>query len=73
MSNQSQSTIKPRDANFRAPLRKILDSVGTGRHVEGIHIYDKDDRRKRVRIVQFADGLGLVDDLGIPQKDPSAK
>ena len=55
------------------PSERSFESIGTYRHVDGIHIYDKDDRRKRVRVVQFAYGLGLVDDLGTPQKEASAK
>ncbi|KAK5089362.1 hypothetical protein LTR70_007090 [Exophiala xenobiotica] len=75
MSNQSQPQTPTRrhDPNFRAPLRDILDSIGTGRHVEGTHVYDEDGHRKRVRVVQLANGLGLVDDMSTSKKEPAAK
>jgi len=75
MSNQpqSQSTTRRHDPNFRAPLRDILESIGTGRHVEGTHVYDEDGNRRRVRVVQLVNGLGLVDDMGTSKKQPAAK
>lgn len=70
---QSQSTTRRYDPNYRAPLRDILDSIRTGRHVEMTHIYDKDQRRRRVKVVQLADGLRLVDDMGISETGPATK
>lgn len=58
----AMSNPRPQDPGFRAPLRDIVDSIGTGRHVDGIHMYDKDDRRIRQTVFQLPDGLGVFDD-----------
>lgn len=58
----TMSHPRPQDPGFRAPLRDIVDSIGTGRHIEGIHMYDKDDRRIRQTVFQLPDGLGVFDD-----------
>jgi len=59
---QPQLTARPQDPNFRAPLRDIVDSIWTGRHVEGMHVYDKDNHRRPVRVVNLPHGVGIVDD-----------
>ncbi|KAK5314654.1 hypothetical protein LTR70_007091 [Exophiala xenobiotica] len=53
---------RPQDTGFRAPLRDIVDSIGTGRHVEGIHLYDDDGVRSRRTVVQLPDGLRVEEE-----------